>query len=370
MKNKILLYIPFDIDGTAFNKGSSVRINNMILAFDKFAEINHYETIIIKGNQKKRGRELRQIDFNSILFIYTELPNIPLLLSDPSHIPANPYVDIYLFKQSKKFNIPIGGFLRDIYWKFDDMYPLKGLKGFTMKFLHEKYLDIFARYFDVLFVPSLEMANYLKQNFNEVIDLPPGGNVHKVNHIQDNRSDILRGVYVGSLHETSNFYELVKAIGMLKNTDNIKITVCCRKNEYDTLNKEIRATIINNRFIEIKHLNHVELSSLYENSDFSIIPYKKNIYNDFAVPVKMIEYYSYGLPILSTNINEVRKFIEKNNIGVITENYDSNSIYKGILNIKEEINSNKYIKKDMIEQFNTNHTWLKRVEKIRDSLVK
>lgn len=369
MKNTILYYIPFEIDLLDFDKGSSVRINSLIVNFQNYANKNNLELVIIKGSQQERKLQLQEIDFFKIIYIYIELPNIPLLLSNANHKVTNPFVDIALLKLSSKYNIPIGAFLRDMYWKFEDMYPLKGVKGCFMKNMHELQLTILSRYLDVLFLPSIEMSKYLKQSFKRVVALPPGGE-DRTKIIKFNEAHkLLKAIYVGSLHETANFYELYNAINKI-DADKVQFTIVCRENEYKTINPIIRENLESKNNVKIIHAGYNDLPMLYQDIDFAILPYRKNTYNDFAMPLKLLEYFSYALPILSTNLNESMKFIKQNNIGLVTNGDNAKDIVNGINQMIEYVEHNHFNKEKINELFLSEHTWEKRISQISENLVK
>src|SRR5579875_2498271 len=128
-KNYIVIYFPFSVRDN-LNVGSSIRIEKMRTYFREFCNLRSIELLEISGEQRERRKKIKiikSIKPKNILYCYSEFQNIPLVLSNKNHIPTDLFVDLDFFSYLKRNNIPVGAFYRDIYWKFDDMYPLKGI---------------------------------------------------------------------------------------------------------------------------------------------------------------------------------------------------------------------------------------------------
>lgn len=365
----IIVYYPFPFN-VKLNVGSGVRMTSILQEFINYGRDHKINILFISGNQEERlklFKELKKIDPYKILYCYIELPNIPLLLSNKNHIPTVPLIDVTFFKYLKKNNIPFGGFLRDIYWMFDDMYPLKGIIKHVMITLNKYYLFLYKKYFNVLFLPSIKMNDYVLAPPERVYPLPSGGRRMVTNQVLK-KSEGWKSIYVGSLHKTAGIKELLKAFENYnsRSQETIELIFVCRENEFIE-NELLFQPYKMYSWLKIMHLDSENLSSYYQSVDFAILPYSKNIYNDFAMPVKVIEYISYGLPILSTDLSAVSTFIQENECGYIVEdNYIS--ISKGLVEIKDQISKGILKKTTILERFNQNHTWRYRVLEIDKKL--
>lgn len=372
-KKYIILYYPFTLRNN-LNVGSTVRISKIRSYFQKFSKLCGYELIEINGEQRARAKQIKKIkkiNPKNIMYCYMEFQNIPLLLTNINHIPTNPFVDINFFKYMKKNNIPLGAFYRDIYWKFDDMYPLKGIKKLLMVNLHKFDLKIYKKYLDILFLPSKQMNQYVNFPEDRVVALPSGGDLNLQNVEFPNRnhkSEEINAIYVGSLHETSGYDLLLESFRRI-NKEGIKInlTLVCREKEFKEKVDKFRG-YLGESWLDVKHLGIEELGDFYYKSDFAVIPYRQNIYNNFAMPVKLIEYISFGMPILSTNCEETAKFINKNGFG-ITVNDNVEDFTKGIKKMIKALDKGFFKKEDIYKKFALNHTWLNRIQKIHETLI-
>lgn len=372
-KKYIILYYPFTIRNN-LNVGSNIRISKIRDYFREFSRLNGYELIEVNGEQKDRVKqinEIKKLNPRDIMYCYMELQNIPLLLTNKNHIPTNPFVDINFFQYMKKHNIPIGAFYRDIYWKFDDMYPLKGIKKILMVNLHKLDLRIFQKYIDILFLPSKKMNQYVNFPDDRVIALPPGGDLNLQNvdfSKKKQEPKVMNAIYVGALDETSGYDILLESFSRINQKDiKINLTLICRENEFKQKIDKIKV-YLDAPWLDVKHLSKEELVEFYNKSDFSLIPRPQNAYNNFSMPVKLFEYISFGLPILSTKCDEIANFINRNGLG-ITVNDDIESFTKGIEKMIEALNKGLFKKEDIYNKFVLSHTWLSRVQKIHENLL-
>ena len=71
-----------------------------------------------------------------------------------------------------------------------------------------------------------------------------------------------------------------------------------------------------------------------------IIPYKTNSFTESVYPCKLNEYLALGLPVVSTNLNELnKKNVFNSNIFSIAKNHK-----EFVKKIKNELNNDKYEK--------------------------
>ncbi|QTQ08963.1 glycosyltransferase [Macrococcoides canis] len=365
MKKQFLLYYPFKFDKVAkVEYGSGHRIKSIYYAFVEYCNKHDIELIFISGNQNERYKMLRKLFTESnenLIGCYIELPNIPLILSNSNHIPTNPYCDFYLFKKCKENNIPVGIFLRDIHWKFKE-YKSAGLTQRISQIFSEYYLKYYKKHADIMFLPSLTMNKYVGFN-NKIYALPSGGAMK--NKIYNNyRDNQFKGIFVGSLHDSSNIENLLKAFDLFnQKVTPMSLNLVCRVHEFQNL-EHLFTPYMNSKWLKIYHVSGDDLNDIYFDSDFAIMPHKKSIYIDFAMPVKLMEYLSFGMPILSTNIYEVSKFIKSNNYGIISKDDSYNAIYNSLNEMHFMLSNNQFDKVEIYNNFILKNKWTDRVDEI------
>ena len=124
---------------------------------------------------------------------------------------------------------------------------------------------------------------------------------------------------------------------------------------YDDSFKKSRVEKIDN-IIYLGKVNYYKLVNYSKNSDLLTIPFLINEITESTSPVKLFEYMASQVPILTTDMNECRKY-ETVMIGKNHEEY-IDMIPKAI----EKANDKEYLLKEMEEA--KENTWTKKVEEI------
>ncbi|MEH7480478.1 glycosyltransferase, partial [Neobacillus drentensis] len=281
-------------------------------------------------------------------------------------VPQKPFIDSKVMKFLKGKNIPVGVFYRDVYWKFDELYPLKGIKKTIMQSIYRREEKFYEKFCDVIFLPSDAMGKYVSIPKRKVA-LPPGGTPMNIDVIREKTDGPSRGLYVGGINnEDYGLFLLLDALEIANKQKMVcDLTVVCRQEEFNGLpdEKKKRLTDLN---VTIKHISGRALNELYKEMDFAFIPRYKSTYNDFSVPVKLVEYLSNELPVVATNCEAQKDIIESDRYGLICEDKPA-SMAEVISQMSQEyLEYRMNIKKTFIEK----HSWLARVEMIKASLLK
>jgi glycosyltransferase involved in cell wall biosynthesis len=365
---KVLVYYPFALAENA-NSGSKLRPHEMHKAFREWAEKEGVEVILISGTSAERERQFRQLvsegKLDDIWFCYMENQTIPLWLTDPGHKPQKPFIDRTVLRYLKKKNVPVGVFYRDVYWKFDEFYPLKGLKKKVMQTIYRLEERFYEKYCDVIFLPSLEMGKYVSIN-RPMTDLPPGGKRRDI-HREKRDDSLAKGLYVGGINnEDYGLFLLLDALEAVNRYGQVcHLTVVCREKEYAALKSEQKERM-KRLGVDVKHISGAELDRLYEQMDFAFIPRYRSEYNDFSVPVKLVEYLSNGLPVVATDCLAQKRFIEADGYGVICHDHKESMAEA----IRTMIKEKEQYRKNIAETFMKKHSWVARVEKVKKTLTK
>jgi len=123
-------------------------------------------------------------------------------------------------------------------------------------------------------------------------------------------------------------------------------------------NREYKAVIIGDGNQKLNYIKHVKINKDENNVFFmNAVPYddlfqytasadvgwlmlsKQSVSNQFALPNKLFEYILMGLPIISSNINNIKKIIDDYPVGVIINNEDDFSEIKQSLDLILKLNS-------------------------------
>lgn len=329
------------------DSGSSVRPFKIYSTFKE----NNYEVLLISGNLKERRKKFLKYKENRLF------QGVDYCYIEPSTYPVHP-LDFIMFEYIKTLNIPIGVFYRDAHYKFPELFKRSGFKKYEL--LIRYFLDwkMFKRISKVIFFPSDTMANYF--DFKNKVSLPPAGEYLKIKPKKIN----YKVVYVGGTSDRYGTPILLEALKIVNNIYKpIGLNLVCRDFD-DRLFKKYK----NEEWLKIIKASGEQLEDIYRNSDMAIIPLRKNKYNDFAISVKLFEYMSHNLPILSTNCNEMEKFINDNNIGMIVKD-NAKSIADAIIYMYENQNEIQEYTNNIKKVLVAENLWIHRIKKIEHYLL-
>lgn len=358
---RAIFHIPYHAD-LKHPSGSNIRPWKIINALKH----KGYEVEIIMGYGKERSRRIKEVKEKiqkgyKYDFLYTESSTEPTLLTEKNHLPMYPFLDFNFFKYCKKRGIKIGLFYRDIYWRFSIYDSVPFVKREIAKLFYMYDLKKYNNLIDVLYLPCKKMLEYIPLKMNcKIEELPPA--VSKVEAVEKILPDqYLKIFYVGGI---SGLYNLELLFKVINKTDNVKLTVCCRENEWKS-NKNIYEKYLNDR-IEIVHKSGEELEEYMKAANVFSMLFEPSEYRTFAIPVKLFEYMEYNKPIIATEGTAAGEFIKKNNMGWSIQ-YNEDHISNTISKIISDINEYKS-KLTTINETVKNNTWEKRVEKIISDL--
>jgi glycosyltransferase involved in cell wall biosynthesis len=355
---RIIFHYPSKID---LSRPSASQMRPIKL-LDAFCSLG-YQVDFIKGNGRERKISIKEIKKNiengiKYDFIYSESSTMPTLLTESSHLPLYPCLDFDFFKYCKSKRIKIGLFYRDIYWCFDSSYSVK--KNIAKHF-YRYDLKKYSKLLDVLFLPSIEMSKYIPIKSNvKFMALPPGVDIIKQERQALNNNE-LNILYVGGLGVDYNLDLIMRVVSRLKN---VKLIVCCRRDEWEL--EKLRCAEFVNENIEIVHKSGKDLLDLYKNADLFNLFVEPTRYREFAVPFKLFESIGNSCPVLASNGTWVSNYIVNEGLGFVCD-YNEISLEKLLLNIQNNKSQLELIRNKIRQVANLNK-WTDRVLFINDNL--
>lgn len=364
---KCIFHMPQMIDETS-KSGSSVHPINMIQGFRDIG----FEVVCVIGygqERKKRILEIKERIMNGekFDFLFSESSSMPTLLTEKNHFPKYPFLDFSFMKFCKKHNVKIGIFCADIFWKFD-VYKqgVPFLKRCISIPMYKYDIHMFKKIANHIFLPSKRMLEYIPE-FDEIKTkinvLYPGCNHSTISKdlCMKIKDESLKIFYVGGISGTYDLYVLLKVI---KNFPQVKLTICCRANEWESSKMYYRDVLTPS--ITIVHVFGDELVKYYNEADICSCFIQNNEYMSMAMPVKIFEYLSFELPIIGVKDTVSGDFIEENKIGwsIHYNEHELTDLLMRLLSDKEEINKVKMCEKQIIK----GHTWTQRARFVTERL--
>ncbi len=368
MEKKCIFHIPYKLDLVG-ESAPMIRPGKMMKAFENLG----YEVSIVDGYAVERKMKMQKIveEINSGVkyeFLYSESSTEPTLLTEPHHYPIHPFFEFSFFEFLKKHKIKIGLFYRDIYWKFDSYKEaLPTWKSFCAIQCYKYDIWQYKRLLNKLYIPNRKVYKHLKSySLENILDvLPPGCDSAVWKNNRNEKRKMQRGIlnifYVGGL---GNQYQLKELVAAVSEVENCRLTLCCRKDEWEKEKNNYGKYLRGN--IDIVHRSGKELEDFYFRADICSLMFKPDIYREMAIPYKSFEYLSHGKPVLVTRGTAIGDFVEKNDTGWVLD-YNRDAIKK---QIRELVDFPELIskKRENCLKVREQNTWEVRAKKVEDDL--
>jgi glycosyltransferase involved in cell wall biosynthesis len=213
---------------------------------------------------------------------------------------------------------------------------------------------------DHLFLPSVQMARAMPfESGKSISALPPGAFYPTMLLDKVAPSDSLELLYVGGV--LPPVYDLDPMFSYT-DTKAIKLTLCCRKAEWEKASTRYKI----NPNITIVHATGDALFPLYTQAQVFLILWKVNPYLDFAIPVKIFEAMSYGLPIIISSGTMAAEFVQKENMGwVVNSKEEFHSLVSHLIQNPELLKAKQ---KEVLE-LRHKHSWQARAMQVARTLM-
>ena len=360
-----VLYIAFTDLSKPAASGSELRPKKMLEALQSVAG----EVKIICGRQN--NRQERVFAYRSAKALLKEW-RPDLCYIEPPSGPLFFHCDRALIKRIYKAGIPIGLFYRDAYWRFPSSIDASGhknarerLKKDLICVLQKKDLSVFTKCCKIVYFPTMLMASYF--HFPHMEPLPPGCVVTTTESCS--QSEVCQGIYVGGATKRYGVPLLIES-GKKINQERTKVIIhlVCSQSSWEQFLKTSPQYDSEFEWLKIHHLTEgTDLETLYQLSDFAIIPLEKNEYHDFAFPVKLADYLSHLLPVVTTNCEETAAFVKKYDIGIVTDD-DTASFSQALFRMSSDGELRAHYRENARAARSTN-LWTVRAEKILSDLA-
>lgn len=294
--------------------GSGVRPIEMRKAFKQKAK--HFFEITGPGRQKFISF-LAILNFisqgNKIDFVYFENLSRPhvlkykVLFGRRFPIPSLSYFCFLIVL--KLLGIPVFYFFRDAHWNHRDLYPSHFSKKafYTLKiFGNLEVLMLKASKFLVCY-PNEKFCQYMMDNFGLYgFALPPKGSKQFEKYVKKPKINLF---YVGGCTGMYHPRILFDSIRYLEEKYNI--VFCTRKKDWHTIEETL--DVPDN--VKIIHANGKELNQWFKWADIGLCLMPPSKYVNMAFSVKVGEYLSAGLPVISFKNTYVGSYVSNFQIG-------------------------------------------------------
>ena len=345
---------------------SGIRPVQMKRAFEELG----YEVWEVTGYTPERARLAADVRYAvrcgvRFDFCYSESSTMPMTMTNPTHLPVRPFLDLRFFRMLRGNGVPVGQFLRDIYWVFPAYREsLSFPKLQAALAAYEWDMRTLRRHTDRVFLPSLKVGEYIKLGNVPVSALEPGhGHAEPLPGPEKGASLF----YVGGIGPGYKLHELfagVKRAWEEKNLD-VHLIVCLRPEEWDAVEHEYAQWAC--PAIEVVHGHGNGLREYFERSNIAAIVVDLDEYWKLGVPVKLYEYIGAGKPVMVTKGSLVGDMVERMELGWTVDNSPDAvvELLERLANDPQEI---QQVRARVLAQRDA-HTWRERARQAVEELT-
>lgn len=265
--------------------------------------------------------------------------------------------DLLLLLMCRLFRIPMAIYIRDAYQLFPDIYDRSPIKVKILDGLWKRSMQIYIRFANTLLFPSEGLAQQFHFS-NEHGLLPPAGNPsHSVESLDVSRKLVL---YVGATNVPDGVDLLLEAMKLV--TQEYPEAECVIVTD-EAQSSGIRGDWEGQHWVRFTTGSFNDLPALMKSAYVTVIPRRKNTYNDFALPIKLFDYMSFGKPVVVTNCTEQAKYITECNAGLVVQD-TAEDIAHGILRLFDDPDLARELGTNGLRAIQGKHSWQHRATEL------
>jgi len=354
---KILFHYP-GLWHEVLDTGEKLRPVRMLAAFREFG----HEVTVVAGSYRERQTAIAKLrgELKDYSFLYSETSSLPLRLANVWRLPHPVSADFALFRLARAAGMPIGVFIRDLYWQYPSFAREVGvLKQWGARPFYHEELGLYQQVADRVFVPSAEFAEQLPEALRgRAMPLPPGCDPVMAEPSARAADAPLRLLYVGSV--APPIYDLREMVGLISRAPDelrLQLTIVTREADWQRHAGSYRA----GDRVTIAHATGAQLTNHYADADLFLMCFADNDYRRICMPLKLFEAIGHGLPVLSSGGNAVSAFVAANHCGWVAD--DIPAAMKLIAHLAGRPDEIAQIA-SRVRELRCEHTWRKRAEQV------
>ncbi len=278
--------------------GATARITHLRSALSELAELE-----VIAGHRAERRVPLVRFAWSGRLRgldgIYVE---------NSSTLPSE--TDIAFLALARALGIPVLTYVRDAQYLFDEYYVATTLKRRAAKALFLPAIRLLRRVSSRTAYPSRGLAAAVHDSLPEPLLLPPGSPAPVMVPRNDDAGTLL---FVGGMRYAAHGLNLL--IGSVERVraagHHLSVIVVSRPGEEPP---EPRPA-----WMRVVHASGAGIHALLPEVIATIQPRLRSPYNDLAVPIKVMEYLSYGRPLVVTDCLEQARVVREADAGIVVQ---------------------------------------------------
>lgn len=226
----------------------------------------------------------------------------------------------YLAKIKEKFQIPTFFESHDFYADLSLRNDLSFPKKQRQQNLEIKYIP---RISGLICLQNSQKKLYRKTFPDIPIYIARTG----INEFNRNSKEKKFITYIGSLDPLKGVEFLIKSLQLTKSKPHLLIIGGKNPKEINRIENLTKKQYLKNKVEITGWIIKKEMHNYLEKTKIGIIPLKNTFFNRFLTsPLKLFDYYSYGIPIIASDLPTTRELIQENETGLFFEPENSQQL--------------------------------------------
>lgn len=264
-------------------------------------------------------------------------------------------VDLLLLSLLKRAGVPIGIYIRDAYQLFG-LSPAQRLKDKILNtgwFVSQWWFRLVA---SSLFFPSQMLADHF--DFPHRVVLMPAGEAGRLPE-QLFEGPFRYVLFAGRLDEANGWEHLAPAMEILvRQHPQVRLLALTALELPEPLPPwlELRRGSLDSILPDLPQIA------------CGVVPRPHSPYNDLAIPLKLMDYLSLGLPLVTTRCRELAQLVEHEDLGLTSED-SAESLGQNLCALFSQPELRQKLAQQVRAAFLAHHTWDHRARQILNALL-
>lgn len=229
-------------------------------------------------------------------------------VENSSSLPSE--TDIAFLALARMLRIPVLTYVRDAQYLFPEYYQAGGLRRRLARALFRPAIGLLRAVSSLVAYPSVGLARSVGDSTPSPTLLPPGSPTPVS---VPRRSDARSLLFVGPMRYAAHGLDLlVAAVDRVRSSGHAVDVICVSRPGEEPPQPRPE-------WLRVEHLSGSGIHDLLPGVLASVTPRRRSPYNDLAVPIKVMEYLSYGRPLIVTDCIEQARIVRQSDSGLVAE---------------------------------------------------
>lgn len=228
-----------------------------------------------------------------------------IYVENSSTLPSE--TDVAFLALARLLGVPVVTYVRDAQYLFPEYYPVTSLRRRLARALFLPAVRLLREVSSRTGYPSLGLARAVRDRSPHPLLLPPGS----PNPVDvPRRADARALLFVGGMRHAVHGYDLlVEAVERVRSEGHDVEVICVSRPGEEPPTRP--------PWLRVGRGSAAEIHAVLPQVLASVQPRRRSPYNDLAVPIKVMEYLSYGRPLLVTDCVEQARIVRDAEAGIV-----------------------------------------------------